>query len=123
MANAFNIDPQIVQKLKGQQDQRGGIVRAEQLRLYLPEFDEQERERQQQQQQKYGGGSGQGWRFNGLEETLCTVKLRENIGHPTKADVFNPRAGRISTANSQTLPILSLLQLSAERGFLYSVSQ
>lgn len=117
LVDALNVNPQIVQKLKGQRDQRGGIVRAEQLQLSLPEYGEQELQRQQQQQQ-YGGGRG--WRPNGLEETFCTAKLRINIGHPHKADVFNPRAGRISTVNSQKLPILSWLRLSAERGFLYS---
>ncbi|KAL3506147.1 hypothetical protein ACH5RR_031529 [Cinchona calisaya] len=122
MADALKTDPQTIQKLKGQQDQRGFIVRAEQLQqqLSLPEFDEQEQQRQQQQQQQQQYGGGKVWRPNGLEETVCTVELRENIGHPTRADVYNPRAGRISTSNSQTLPILGWLKLSAETGFLYS---
>ncbi|KAL3506146.1 hypothetical protein ACH5RR_031528 [Cinchona calisaya] len=64
------------------------------------------------------GHGVQGTMIPGCAET---VKLTENIGHPTRADVFNPRASSISTANSQTLPILGWLQLSAERGFLYSV--
>nr|GFB50940.1 11S globulin subunit beta-like [Tanacetum cinerariifolium] len=33
--------------------------------------------------------------------------------------VYNPRGGRISSLNSHKLPVLNLLQLSAERGVLY----
>ncbi|XP_027116578.2 11S globulin seed storage protein Ana o 2.0101 [Coffea arabica] len=119
LADAFNVDLKIIQKLKGPKDQRGSTVRAEKLQLFLPEYSEQEQQPQQQQEQQQHG-VGRGWRSNGLEETLCTVKLSENIGLPQEADVFNPRAGRITTVNSQKIPILSSLQLSAERGFLYS---
>ncbi|XP_019462301.1 PREDICTED: legumin type B-like isoform X2 [Lupinus angustifolius] len=56
---------------------------------------------------------------NGLEETICTAILRENIADPTRADLYNPTAGRISTANSLTLPILGWFQLSAEYVNLY----
>ncbi|RFF77617.1 hypothetical protein DY552_30625 [Klebsiella pneumoniae] len=119
LADAFNVDLKIIQKLKGPKDKRGSTVRAEKLQLFLPEYSEQEQQPQQQQEQQQQG-VGRGWRSNGLEETLCTVKLSENIGLPQEADVFNPRAGRITTVNSQKIPILSSLQLSAERGFLYS---
>ncbi|KAJ1416593.1 RmlC-like cupin domain superfamily [Sesbania bispinosa] len=56
---------------------------------------------------------------NALEETVCTLKLHENIADPARADLFNPRAGRISTVNSLTLPVLKWLQLSAEWVNLY----
>lgn len=59
---------------------------------------------------------------NGLEETFCSLRLKENIGNPERADIFSPRAGRISTLNSYNLPILRFLRLSAERGFFYRVS-
>ncbi|WJX12212.1 hypothetical protein P8452_02734 [Trifolium repens] len=55
-----------------------------------------------------------GERENGLEETICSAKIRENIARPERADLYNPRAGRISTVNSLTLPILRRLRLSAE---------
>ncbi|KAK3041358.1 hypothetical protein RJ639_002339 [Escallonia herrerae] len=109
LAEAFNIDPEIARRLQGQDDQRGRIVRAERFQVVSHQWEDQ-----QQQEEE-----GQHGRLNGLEETLCQVKLRENIGNPTRADVFNPRGGLISTLNSHKLPILNWLQLSAERGVLY----
>ncbi|KAJ8547228.1 hypothetical protein K7X08_010814 [Anisodus acutangulus] len=103
LSEAFNVDVETIRKLQGQNEERGVIVKAEELRLNLPEEEQQ-------------GGR---WPVNGLEETLCTMKLRENIGHPSRSDVYNPRGGRVSTVNSNTLPILNWLQLSAERGTLY----
>jgi hypothetical protein len=58
---------------------------------------------------------------NGLEETICSARLVENIARPARADLYNPRAGRISDANSLTLPILRNLRLSAEYVLLYRV--
>ncbi|CAJ2627896.1 unnamed protein product [Trifolium pratense] len=58
-------------------------------------------------------------RKNGLEETICSARIRENIARPGRADLYNPRAGRISTVNSLTLPILRRLRLSAEYVHLY----
>lgn len=59
---------------------------------------------------------------NGLEETICTMRLRENIGDRSRADIYTPQAGRINTLNSHNLPILFWLQLSAEHGLLHNVS-
>ncbi|AES60937.1 putative 11-S seed storage protein, plant [Medicago truncatula] len=56
---------------------------------------------------------------NGLEETICSLRIVENIARPARADLYNPRAGRISDANSLTLPILRNLRLSAEYVLLY----
>lgn len=58
---------------------------------------------------------------NALEETICTLRLHENIADPSRADIFNPRAGRITTVNSFTLPVLKLLHLSAQWVNLYKV--
>ena len=58
---------------------------------------------------------------NGLEETICSARLVENIARPAHADLYNPRAGRISDVNSLTLPILRNLRLSAEYVLLYRV--
>ncbi|KAL8515816.1 hypothetical protein ACS0TY_014496 [Phlomoides rotata] len=52
-------------------------------------------------------------------EKLSLVLPKQNIDNPARADVYNPRGGRITTLNSQSLPILSYLRLSAERGVLY----
>jgi len=58
---------------------------------------------------------------NGLEETICSARIIENIARPARADLYNPRAGRISDVNSLTLPILRNLRLSAEYVLLYRV--
>ncbi|KAA8548814.1 hypothetical protein F0562_000498 [Nyssa sinensis] len=83
LAEAFNVDAETVRKLQGQNDDRGRIVRVERgLDLVVPEREEEEEERRHQ----VG--------YNGLEETICTLKLRENIADSRRADVFNPRGGR-----------------------------
>ncbi|KAL0376795.1 UNVERIFIED_CONTAM: 11S globulin seed storage protein 1 [Sesamum calycinum] len=108
LADAFGVDVQTARRLKGQDDLRGRIVRAERFDIVLPGEEEEER----WERDPYSGA-------NGLEETLCTAKLRVNLDEPARADVYNPRGGRISSLNSQTLPILSWLRLSAEKGVLY----
>ncbi|CAN1279356.1 Cocosin 1, partial [Linum perenne] len=55
----------------------------------------------------------------GIIETYCTAKLKQNIDDPSRADIFNPRAGRLTTVNRFDLPILRHIQLSAQKGFLY----
>lgn len=85
-------------------------MRAERLDIVLPGEEEEER----WERDPYSGA-------NGLEETLCTAKLRENLDEPARADVYNPHGGRISSLNSLTLPVLSWLRLSAEKGVLYRV--
>lgn len=112
MAEAFNADAELMRKMQGKEDDRGMIVRVEKMRMVLPEETEEEEERESRR-----GRGGRG--YNGLEETFCSFKIRQNIDNPSSADVYNPRGGRISTINSQTLPILSYLQLSAQRGVLY----
>ncbi|KAK4478198.1 hypothetical protein RD792_017481 [Penstemon davidsonii] len=118
LAQSFNVDPQIIRKLQSNEGNRGTIVRAERLHLVLPEYSRQaqEQEREQEQERREGGKGGE---YNGLEETFCSLKIRQNIDHPSRSDVYNPRGGRITSLNSQSLPILSYLQLSAERGVLY----
>ena len=83
---------------------------------------EEEREREQRERER-DWRSPRGDYDNGLEETFCSMRLKENIGDPSRADIFTPQAGRISTVNSFNLPILRHLRLSAERGVLYNVSK
>lgn len=109
LAEVYNVETETIRKLKGEQDQRGRIVTAERFNVIFP------KEGQEEEQQGQQGQGGQ----NGLEETLCTLRLRENLARPSRADVYNPRAGRLATLNSQTLPILNFLQLSAVKGVLY----
>ena len=81
---------------------------------------EQEREQEKEQRERRQGRRGRG-RDNGIEETLCTLRLRENIHDPSRADIYNPEAGRISALNSHNLPVLRWLQLSAKFGRLQRV--
>lgn len=107
----------MARRLQGQDDMRGHIVSVqERLRVIRPPFSQEQEEQQEQ------GQYGRGPMTNGIEETICTAKVRENIDNPSRADIYNPRAGRLSTVNSFTLPILSFLRLSAARGVLYRVS-
>ncbi|KAL7198576.1 hypothetical protein ACSBR2_020962 [Camellia fascicularis] len=111
LAEVFRVDRETASRLQGQDDRRGHIVRAESdLQVIRPQ---RTREEQEREERRYEG------RDNGLEETICSARLRQNIDDPSRADFFNPRAGRLTILNSLTLPILSFLQLSAERGVLY----
>ncbi|KAH6801175.1 hypothetical protein C2S52_001639 [Perilla frutescens var. hirtella] len=108
LAEVFGVDEETARKLRGENDERGHIVTADRgIKMIQPP------RRSQEEEESYHG------RHNGLEETLCNAKVRENLDRPSRADVYNPRAGRFSSVNSFTLPILSFLQLSASRGVLY----
>ncbi|CAN1279362.1 Legumin B [Linum perenne] len=110
LAQAFNIDTDLARRIKSENDNRGIIVRVEEeLEFLTPEFSQQERESRR----------GDDSRYNGIEETYCTAKLKQNIDDPSRADIFNPRAGRLTTVNRFDLPILRHIQLSAQKGFLY----
>lgn len=135
LSDSFNVENELARRLKGQEDQRGHIVEVQnELEILSPQYDrgeegEREWERERERQGRPWGGRGRGGYnntsedadANGFEETLCTLRLRENIDNPERADIYNPRGGRITTLNSFSLPILNYLQLSAERGFLYRV--
>ncbi|KAI3978419.1 hypothetical protein MKX01_013217 [Papaver californicum] len=109
LAEAFGVSTETARKLQGQNDQRGNIVFVEGgLRAIRPQQGEEEEEREQRYRTT-----------NGLEETMCSMRLKQNIANPTRADVYSEKGGRITTLNSQKLPILNYLQMSAERGVLY----
>ncbi|KAJ8899494.1 hypothetical protein K2173_018468 [Erythroxylum novogranatense] len=115
IAEAFNVDEQVARRLQGENDNRGNIVKVKgglqvvrpPTRLQEERAESEERDRERQR------------RANGIEETICTMRIKENIGDPSRADIFTPEAGRISTINSHNLPVLRSIQLSAERGVLY----
>lgn len=114
LEEAFQVDSGLVRRLKGEDDERDRIVLVdEDFDVLMPERDDQERSR---------GRYIESESENGFEETVCTLRLKHNIGRSEHADVFNPRGGRISTANFHNLPFLRQVRLSAERGVLYSVS-
>ncbi|KAG6498064.1 hypothetical protein ZIOFF_045972 [Zingiber officinale] len=122
LAEALGVDKQVVRRVQSQNDNRGEIVRVERgLQVLQPsrrsteqEAQEQEREEREQAQESRECP----YQSNGLEEAYCTLKNKQNIGNPVRADFYNPRAGRLTTLNSQKLPILRFIQLSAEKGVL-----
>ncbi|KAL6978687.1 hypothetical protein U1Q18_020352 [Sarracenia purpurea var. burkii] len=113
LAEAFGVDRETARKLQGEDDKRGHIIRVDRdLQVLRPSTSREEQEKQER-------GREYGQRYNGMEETICSARLIENINDPSRADIFNPRAGRLTTVNALNLPVLSYLRLSAERGFLY----
>ncbi|CAD5167210.1 unnamed protein product [Musa acuminata subsp. malaccensis] len=88
LAEALGVDRELVRKIQNPDDRRGEIVLVTSGLQVL--------------------------RASRQSEEL----IRQNIGDPLRADYFNPRAGRITTLNSQKLPILRFVQMSAVRGLL-----
>ncbi|KAK6937774.1 Cupin 1 [Dillenia turbinata] len=110
LAEAFGVSIETAKKLQNPEDRRGNIVRVEGgLQMSSPTLSREEQEREDRS----------GPNVNGLEETICSSRLIETLADPSRADVYNPQAGRLSSLNSYNLPILEFLQLSAEHGKLY----
>ncbi|XP_024981846.1 legumin A-like [Cynara cardunculus var. scolymus] len=106
LSDAFNVDHETAQKLQSPGDNRGHIVTVQKgLQVIKPPVSRQEQER----------GNA-----NGFEETICSAKLTSNIDDPSRADFYNPQAGRCTQLNSYKFPILQWVQLSAERGVLHA---
>lgn len=108
----------MARQLQCQNDQRGEIVRVEPgLTLLQPYASLQEQEpsehyqQRQYQQSQYGGGCS-----NGLDETLCIIRVRRNIDNPNLANTYNPRAGRkdFHCLPSQMIVIASAYRVSRE---------
>lgn len=125
LAQALGVDVELVKRIQNLEDNRGEIVRVEGgLQVLHPSRTREEQTQQQQQQQQEEEESSeerqerQRCERNGLEETFCTMKARQNMAVTTLADYYNPRAGMMTTLNSQKLPILRFIQMSAERGVL-----
>ncbi|XP_047309571.1 11S globulin seed storage protein Jug r 4-like [Impatiens glandulifera] len=107
LAESFQVDLETAARLQGQDDNRGFIVRVgKEFEMQRPSKYEEERREQSPSS-------------NGFEETVCTMRIRENLDDSERADVYTAQGGRISTVNSHNLPILKQIQLSAERGVLY----
>ncbi|PWA59584.1 glutelin type-B 1 [Artemisia annua] len=105
LREVFNVDQETAQQLQSPNDQRGHIVRVEGgLQVVKPPI----RSEQYEQQGPW----------NGLEETVCSAKITSNVNDAERADFFNPQAGWTTHLNSFKLPILEMVQLSAERGVL-----
>lgn len=138
LAQAFNIDEETARNLKGIKDKReGGIVRIrgglsllhppsrrhphqrqEQEQEQQPQREQQEDEDEEQSSSQEQRQERQQRQGNALEETVCSMRLRQNIGQQASPDIYNPQAGSLRTVNSLDLPILRWLSLSAEFGSL-----
>lgn len=111
LAESFGVSEELARRLQSQQDERGNIVRVQEgLHVVRPPWRAGE-EREFHHHGRYMD--------NGLEETICSARIRENIDDPERADIYTPQAGRLTTLNSFNLPILKFLRLSAEKGVLY----
>ncbi|KAL6271430.1 hypothetical protein ACE6H2_028341 [Prunus campanulata] len=131
LAQALNVNPETARNLQGQNDNRNEIVKVQgQLDFVSPfsrsaggqesQQEEQQSQREKEAKQREQEQQGGGGQDNGVEETFCSARLSQNIGDPSRADFYNPQAGRISVVNSNHLPILRHLRLSAEKGVLYN---
>ncbi|CAL9752844.1 unnamed protein product [Musa acuminata subsp. burmannicoides] len=118
LAQATGLSGDTARKIQGKDDERGEIVRVEKgLEVLRPSS------REQRESEKERGEREEGERErslpNGLDETYCAMRIMENIADPSRADVYTPRGGSITTLNSLKLNILREIQLSAERVVLY----
>ncbi|ONK79618.1 uncharacterized protein A4U43_C01F8210 [Asparagus officinalis] len=94
LSNVMGINRQLAEKLKGRNDERGEIVRVQgRLEVLRPSRSES----------MGRGGGGEEYEYeeergrvvNGLEQAFCSMRIKENIGNPRRADVYNPNAQRI----------------------------
>jgi hypothetical protein len=127
LAEALGVNIELARRLQSQTDQRGEIVFVQRgLQMLRPsrsqEMQQQQFEESVQGQQQFGESvQGQYNITNGLDETFCTMKIRTNIDEPSRADYYNQRVGRVARADSQKLPILNIVQMSATRVVLQRV--
>ncbi|KAJ4797231.1 Glutelin [Rhynchospora pubera] len=118
LAEALGVNQELVRRLQSQNDERGEIVHVPQGLQLLRPLRSQEQLQQQQEEEFQGERYPGEWRgnyTNGLDENFCTMRIRENINDPSRADIYNPRSGRITILNNQKLPILNNVQMSANR--------
>nr|KYP70740.1 Glycinin G3 [Cajanus cajan] len=126
LEQALNVDRKIVKNLQGvnEDEEKGAIVKVEgglsvtapptrkqQQRAEEEEEDDDDEEEEKPQKSKSKSR-------NGIDETICTMRLRHNIGQTSSPDFFNPQAGSITTATGLDFPALLLLKLSAQFGSL-----
>ncbi|KAJ8458899.1 hypothetical protein OPV22_031825 [Ensete ventricosum] len=116
LADALGVDRELVRKIQNPDDRRGEIVLVT-SGLQVLQASRQSEQLAREREVRQVCQEGTGCQSNVLE-AYCTMKIRQNIGDPLRADYFNPRAGRITTLNSQKLPILRYVQMSAVRALL-----
>ncbi|KAL3644968.1 11s globulin seed storage protein 2 [Castilleja foliolosa] len=106
MAEAFNVSPETVQRMQKEEEQRGLIVIAKERMSFIRADEERESGSRQQSD-------------NGIEETYCSMSIRTSLENRRDADIYSRQAGKSNVVDSNKLPILKYLDLSAEKGNLY----
>ncbi|URE36800.1 glutelin [Musa troglodytarum] len=114
LAEALGVDRELVRKIQNLDDRRGEIVRvASGLQVLQASWMREQEVPQPEREPRQECQEGRGCQSN-LLEVYCTLKITQNIGDPRLADYFNPRAGRITTSQSDLAPnILRFVQMSA----------
>lgn len=107
LAEAYNIPINIARRLQEDDSQRGIVVRCqEEMRRMIRPDEEREQ--------------GERW-VNGLEETICSARIRYNLDTLSESDFVSRQGGRVNIVNRHKLPILQYLDMSAEKGHLFPV--
>lgn len=72
------MDQRLAKQLKNEKGKRGGIVKVKgDLQLLSPPRRQGQRGFKSEEESKY----------NGIEETICTMRLKENIADPSRSDI------------------------------------
>ncbi|XP_015583442.2 11S globulin seed storage protein Ana o 2.0101 [Ricinus communis] len=120
IAEAFNINVDLARKMRGENDNRGIIVSVEHdLEMLAPQRSQEEERQEREEEAQRQLERGREGSYNGLEETFCTARMKHSINNPSQADIYNPRAGRVTNLNNHNFPILRYLQLSIQKAVLY----
>lgn len=108
MAEAFDVPVETVRNMQ-KETNRGLIVKVEGgMRMIRPDEGEEGGEMYNDQGPD-----------NGLEETICNMRIHQNLDTRGQADVYSRQAGRLHLVNMQKLPILRYMDMSAEKGHLF----
>lgn len=105
MGEAFNVSPDLIRRMQSTQEERGLSVMARESMRYIRPDEEESYSRRRDE--------------NGFEETLCTMKIRSNIENQRDADIYSREAGKLKVVDMHRLPILSYIDMSAEKGTLF----
>lgn len=116
VSQTFGIDAELTAKVKGGNDSRGSMVIVKDgLDLLTPEMEEEEEEKEKEKERR----EREKGMVNGLEETICTMRLVHQLEEAADADKYNPKAGHLTGLNTPNLPVLEHLQLGVDLGVLY----
>ncbi|XP_047976489.1 11S globulin seed storage protein 2-like [Salvia hispanica] len=107
MAEAFNVSPDLIRRMQATEEERGlSVMARESMRYIRPDEDVRKSSKPYHHN-------------NGFEETFCTMKIRTNIENQRDADIYSREAGKLNVVDMHKLPILSYMDMSAEKGTLF----